>query len=50
MSLIKISKTGILRMIPRKKTHWEKGEDHQSNVGDEKKITCRRISHAERID
>jgi hypothetical protein len=28
------------RMNPRKKTPWEKGEDHQSNVGDGRKMTC----------
>jgi hypothetical protein len=48
MSLIKINKNGILRMNPRKKTPWGKGEDHQSNVGDSKKITCTSISHTER--
>jgi hypothetical protein len=37
-----------IRMNPRKKTPWEKGEDHQSNVGDTNKITCTRISHIER--
>jgi hypothetical protein len=37
-------------MNPIKKTPWEKGEDHQSNVGDEKKITCTRISHTKRIE
>jgi hypothetical protein len=45
MRIKKISKTSMLRMIPRKKTPWEKGEDHQSNVGDVKKITCIGISH-----
>jgi hypothetical protein len=34
----------MLRMNPREKTHWEKGEDDQSNVGDAKKIRCTRIS------
>jgi hypothetical protein len=38
----------LLRMNPREKTPWEKGEDHQSNVGDEKKITCTRISLTEK--
>jgi hypothetical protein len=50
MSLIKIIKTSMLRMNPRKKTPWEKGEDHPSNVGDAKKITCTRISLTERIE
>jgi hypothetical protein len=49
MSLIKIMKINMLRMIPRNKTPWEKGEDHQSSVGDAKKITCTRISHKKRI-
>jgi hypothetical protein len=40
--------TSMLRMNPREKTPWEKGEDHQSNVGDAKKITCTRISLTER--
>jgi hypothetical protein len=48
MSLIKIIKISMIRMIPRKKTPWEKGEEHQSNVVDAKKITCTRISHTER--
>jgi hypothetical protein len=46
--IIKISKTSILRMNPRKKTPWEKGEYHQSIVGDARKITCTRISLTER--
>jgi len=50
MSLIKIIRIGMLRMIPRKKTPWEKGEDHQSSVEDAKRITCKRISHMERIE
>jgi hypothetical protein len=48
MSLIKIIKISLPRMNPRNKTPWEKGEDHQSNVGDANKITCTRISHTER--
>jgi hypothetical protein len=44
MTLIKIIKISLLRMNPRETTPWEKGEDHQSNVGDAKKITCTRIS------
>ena len=48
MSLIKIIKTNMLRMNPREKTPWEKGEDHQSNVGDAKNITCTMISLTER--
>jgi hypothetical protein len=50
MNLIKIIKTSMLRMNPIKKTPWEKGEDHQSNVGDARKITCTRISHIERTE
>jgi hypothetical protein len=46
--LIKIIKTNMLRMNPREKNSWEKGEDHQSNVGDAKKITCTRISLTKR--
>jgi hypothetical protein len=44
----KIIQTSMIRMNPREKTHWEKGEDHQSNVGDSKKITCTRISLIEK--
>jgi hypothetical protein len=50
MSLIEIIKINMLRVNPRKKTPWEKGEDHLSNVGDAKKITCKRIAHIERIE
>jgi hypothetical protein len=48
MKLIKIIKTSMIRMNPRKRTPWEKREDHQSNVGDAKKIICTRISLIER--
>jgi hypothetical protein len=48
ISLIKIIKTSMLRMNPRKKTPWGKGEYHQSNVGDANKITCTRIYLKER--
>jgi hypothetical protein len=48
MSLIEINKINMLRVNPRNKTPWEKEEDHPSNVGDAKKITCTRISHTER--
>jgi hypothetical protein len=34
----------MIRMNPREKTPWEKGEDHQSKVVDENNITCTRIS------
>jgi hypothetical protein len=44
ITLIKIIKINLLKMSPRQKTPLEKGEDHQSNVGDEKKIICTRIS------
>ena len=44
ISLIQIIKTNMLRMNPRDNTPWEKWEDHQSNVGDAKKITCTKIS------
>jgi hypothetical protein len=50
MSLIEIIKISMLRVNPRKKTPWEKGEYHLSNVGDAKKITCTRISHKERTE
>jgi hypothetical protein len=50
MSLIEIIKITMLREISRKKIPWEKGEDHQSNVGDARNITCTRISHKERIE
>jgi hypothetical protein len=48
MSLIENIKISMLRDIPRRNIPWEKGEDHQSNVGDERKITCTRITHTER--
>jgi hypothetical protein len=48
MSLIEIIKISILRGISRKNIPWEKGEDHQYNVGDAKKITCTRIAHTEK--
>jgi hypothetical protein len=50
MSLIGIIKINMLRGIPRRKIPWEKGEDHQSNVGDARKITCTRIAHTERTE
>jgi hypothetical protein len=40
----------MLRRISRRKTPWEKGEDHQSNSGDARKITYTRISHTKRIE
>jgi hypothetical protein len=33
----------MLRINPRENTPWEKGEDHQSNIVDAKKITYTRI-------
>jgi hypothetical protein len=45
MSLIEIIKISMLRGIPRSNIPWEKREDHQSNVGDARKITYTRISH-----
>ena len=48
MSLIEIIKINMLREISRKKIPWEKGEDHQSNLRDAKKITCTRIAHIEK--
>jgi hypothetical protein len=48
MSLIEIIKIIMLREISRRKIPWEKREDHQSNVGDERKIKCTRISHTKR--
>jgi hypothetical protein len=50
MSLIEIINISMLREISRRKIPWEKGEDHQSNAGDERKITCTRISHTERTE
>jgi hypothetical protein len=41
---IQINKISRIRINPRKKTSWEKGKDHQSNVGDAKKTTCTQIS------
>jgi hypothetical protein len=41
---IKIILTSIIGMNPREKTPWEKGEGHQYNFGDAKKITCTNIS------
>jgi hypothetical protein len=46
--LIHINKINLLRMNPRWKTPWEKGEGYQSNVGDVKKITCTNISLTEK--
>jgi hypothetical protein len=46
--LIQINKINLLRMNPRGKTPWEKGEYHQTNVGDAKKIMCTRISIIEK--
>jgi hypothetical protein len=43
-----INKINMLRMNPKWKTPWGKGEDHQSNVGDVKKITCTNISLIEK--
>jgi hypothetical protein len=45
MSLIEIINISMLRVNPRNNTPWEKGEDHQYNVWDAKKITCTSISH-----
>ena len=45
---IEIIKIGMLREISRRKIPWEKWEDHQSNVGDARKITCTRITLTER--
>ena len=48
MSLIEIIKINMLREIPRRNIPWEKGEDHQSNVGNARMITFTRIAHIER--
>ena len=45
MSLIEIVEINMLRKIP-----WEKGEDHQSNDGDARKITYKRISQTEKTE
>ena len=50
MSLIEVIKISMLREIPRRKIPWEKGEDHQSNVGDARKITCTRIAHKKKTE
>jgi hypothetical protein len=50
MSLIEIIKISMLREISRRNIPWEKGEDHQSNARDARKITCTRIAHTERIE
>ena len=50
MSLIEIIKINMLRGISRKKIPWEKGEDHQSNFRDARKITFTRIAHIERTE
>ena len=47
ISVIEIIKISMLRGISRNNIPWEKGEDHQSNDGDARKITCTRISHIE---
>ena len=47
---IKIIPTSMLRMNPRENSPWEKWEDHQSNVGDAKNITCTRIDTIERME
>jgi hypothetical protein len=50
MRLIEIIKISMLRGIARKKIPWEKGEDHQSNVGDARKITYTRIAHTKKTE
>jgi hypothetical protein len=50
MSLIEIIKISMLREISKRNISWEKGEDHQSNVGDARKITCTRIFHTKKIE
>jgi hypothetical protein len=45
MGLIEIIKINMLRDISRNNIPWEKGEDHQSNVGDARNISYTRISH-----
>jgi hypothetical protein len=41
---IQINKNRLLRVNPRRRTPWEKKEDHQSNVVGAKKITYTKIS------
>jgi hypothetical protein len=43
-TLIKINKISLLWRNPRKKIPWGKEEEHQYNVGGERKITYTRIS------
>jgi hypothetical protein len=45
MRLIEIIKISMLRGFSRNNIPYEKGEDHQSNTGDARKITCTRIAH-----
>jgi hypothetical protein len=40
----------MLMGIPIRKIPWEKGEDHQSNARDVRRITYTRIAHTERIE
>jgi hypothetical protein len=49
ISLIEIIRTNMLRMNSREKTPCEKGADHQSNVGDVRKVSYTRISLTGRI-
>jgi hypothetical protein len=50
VSLIEIIKINMLREISRRKIPWEKGEDHQSNARDARKITCTRIYHTKKTE
>jgi hypothetical protein len=50
MRLMEIIKINMLRGNPRNKIPWEKGEDHQYNVGDARKITYTRIAHTEKTE
>jgi hypothetical protein len=45
---IQIKKIGLLRLDPRCKIPWQKGEDYQSNFGEANNITCTRIVFKEK--
>jgi hypothetical protein len=50
MILIEIIKMSILRLNPRNTNPCEKEEDHLSNAGDARNITCTRISQIEKTE
>jgi hypothetical protein len=50
ITLIEIIKISMLKESPRRKIPWGKGEYHQSNARDARKITCTIISHIEKTE